>query len=62
MDGYIETAVKEATYTASTKPSAETDGLEGTYKSGSNVIVLDGKGNGTLNGVAFTYSGTGSTK
>lgn len=62
MDGYIETAVKEATYTASTKPSAETDGLEGTYKSGSNVIVLDGKGNGTLNGDAFTYSGTGSTK
>lgn len=43
VDGYIETAVKEATYTASTKPSAETDGLEGTYKSGSNVIVLDGK-------------------
>lgn len=62
MDGYIEKAVKEATYTASTKPSAATDGLEGTYKSGSNVIVLDGKGNGTLNGVAFTYSGTGSTK
>lgn len=62
MDGYIEMAVKEATYTASTKPSAATDGLEGTYKSGSNVIVLDGKGNGTLNGVAFTYSGTGSTK
>lgn len=62
MDGWIETAVKEATYTASTKPSAETDGLEGTYKSGSNVIVLDGKGNGTLNGNAFTYSGTGSTK
>lgn len=62
MDGYIETAVKEATYTASTKPSAETDGLEGTYKSSSNVIVLDGKGNGTLNGVAFTYTGTGSTK
>lgn len=62
MDGFIETAGKEATYTASTKPSAETDGLEGTYKSGSNVIVLDGKGNGTLNGAAFTYSGTGSTK
>lgn len=62
MDGYIEKAVKEATYTASTKPSAETDGLEGTYKSGTNVIILDGKGNGTLNGVAFTYSGTGSTK
>lgn len=62
MDGYIEKAVKEATYTASTKPSAETDGLEGTYKSGTNVIILDGKGNGTLNGVAFTYSGTSSTK
>lgn len=62
MDGYIEKAVKEATYTASTKPSAETDGLEGTYKSGTNVIILDGNGNGTLNGVAFTYSGTGSTK
>lgn len=62
MDGYIETAIKEATYTASTKPSAETDGLEGTYKSGTNVIILDGKGNGTLNGLAFTYSGTGSTK
>lgn len=62
MDGYIEKAVKEATYTASTKPSAETDGLEGTYKSGTNVIILDGKGNGTLNGLAFTYSGTGSTK
>lgn len=30
MDGYIEKAVKEATYTASTKPSAATDGLEGT--------------------------------
>lgn len=65
MDGWIETAVKEATYTASTKPSAETDGLEGTYKSGSNVIVLDGKGNGTYNNgteFTFTYSGTGSTK
>lgn len=62
MDGYIEKAVKEATYTASTKPSAETDGLEGTYKSGTNVIILDGNGNGTLNGLAFTYSGTGSTK
>lgn len=62
LDGYNEYEVKTVSYTASTKPSAETDGLEGTYKSSSNVIVLDGKGNGTLNGAAFTYSGTGSTK
>lgn len=62
LDGYNEYEAKTVSYTASTKPSAETDGLEGTYKSGSNVIVLDGKGNGTLNGAAFTYSGTGSTK
>ncbi len=65
MDGYIEKAVKEATYTASTKPSAATDGLEGTYKSGSNVITLDGKGNGVYdNGTkySFTYSGSGNTK
>lgn len=40
--------IKEAT--------EETDGLEGTYKAGSNVIVLDGKGNGTYNGTAFTYT------
>lgn len=58
----FETIQKDIVFTKSTKPSAETDGLEGTYKSGSNVIVLDGKGNGTLNGVAFTYTGTGSTK
>ncbi|UKI21927.1 MAG: InlB B-repeat-containing protein [Christensenella sp.] len=58
----FETIQKDIVFTKSTKPSAETDGLEGTYKSGSNVIVLDGKGNGTLNGNAFTYSGTGSTK
>lgn len=58
----FETIQKDIVFTKSTKPSAATDGLEGTYKSGSNVIVLDGKGNGTLNGVAFTYSGTGSTK
>lgn len=65
MDGYIETAVKEATYTASTKPSAETDGLEGTYKNGTNIITLDGKGNGTYNNgteFVFTYSGSGDTK
>lgn len=58
----FETIQKDIVFTKSTKPSAATDGLEGTYKSGSNAIVLDGKGNGTLNGVAFTYSGTGSTK
>ena len=58
----FETIQKDIVFTKSTKPSAETDGLEGTYKSGSNVITLDGKGNGTLNGNAFTYSGTGSTK
>lgn len=58
----FETIQKDIVFTKSTKPSAATDGLEGTYKSGTNVIVLDGKGNGTLNGVAFTYSGTGSTK
>lgn len=58
----FETIQKDIVFTKSTKPSAATDGLEGTYKSGSNVIVLDGKGNGTLNGAAFTYSGTGSTK
>ena len=41
------------------------DGLEGTYKSGTNVITLDGKGNGTYNNgteYKFTYTGTGDTK
>lgn len=41
------------------------DGLEGTYKSGTNVITLDGKGNGTYNNgteYRFTYTGTGDTK
>lgn len=55
---------KEVTYTKKA-PSTETDGLEGTYKAGSNVITLDGKGNGTFdNGtkVDFTYSGTGNVK
>ena len=46
--------------------TAETlDGLEGTYKSGTNVITLDGKGNGTYNNgteFKFTYTGTGDTK
>lgn len=41
------------------------DGLEGTYKNGTNVITLDGKGNGTYNNgteYKFTYTGTGDTK
>lgn len=43
----FETIQKDIVFTKSTKPSAETDGLEGTYKNGSNIITLDGKGNGT---------------
>lgn len=53
------------TYTPAEEP-VELDGLEGTYKSGSAVITLDGKGNGTYvkdryKG-SFTYSGNGITK
>lgn len=65
LDGYNEYEVKTVSYTASTKPSMETDGLEGTYKNGSNIITLDGKGNGTYNNgteFTFTYSGSGDTK
>lgn len=61
----FETIQKDIVFTKSTKPSAETDGLEGTYKNGSNIITLDGKGNGTYNnGTEFTfaYSGSGDTK
>lgn len=59
-----ETEAKSVIYTKKTA-STETDGLEGTYKAGSNVITLDGKGNGTFdNGTkfTFTYSGTGNVK
>lgn len=53
------------TYTPAEEP-AELDGLQGTYKNGSAVITLDGKGNGTYvkdryKG-SFTYSGNGTTK
>lgn len=61
----FETIQKDIVFTKSTKPSAETDGLEGTYKNGSNIITLDGKGNGTYNNgteFTFTYSGSGDTK
>lgn len=67
MDEYgedFEYETKVDTYTKKTA-STETDGLEGTYKAGSNVITLDGKGNGTFdNGTkfTFTYSGTGNVK
>lgn len=44
------------TFTKQAGATEETDGLEGTYKADSNVIVLDGKGNGTYNGTAFTYT------
>ena len=49
-------------YNAVFTKQADTDGLEGTYKAGSNVLTLDGKGNGTYNGTAFTYTGAGNTK
>lgn len=53
------------TYTAAEEP-VELDELQGTYKNGSAVITLDGKGNGTYvkdryKG-SFTYSGNGTTK
>lgn len=53
------------TYTPAEEP-VELDGLQGTYKNGSAVITLDGKGNGTYvkdryKG-SFTYSGNGTTK
>lgn len=61
----LTTEKKSVTYTAAEEPDV-TDGLEGTYKNGSAVITLDGKGNGTyakdkFKG-SFTYSGTGDTK
>lgn len=57
LDGYPEfdSEYTSVTYTAAEEPN-ETDGLEGTYKADSNVIVLDGKGSGTYNGTAFTYT------
>ena len=46
------------TYTAAEEP-AELDGLQGTYKAGSNVIVLNGDGTGTYNnGTEFSFTYT----
>lgn len=59
MDGYIEMAVKEATYTASTKPSTgdeDLDAFEGTWVKGSDTIVFDGKGNGNQGAYTFSYT------
>lgn len=66
MDGYIEKAVKEATYTASTKPSTgdeDLDAFEGTWKYSDFVLTFDGKGNGTFNNgseMTFTYTVSGN--
>lgn len=59
MDGYIEMAVKEATYTASTKPSTgdeDLDAFAGTWVKGSDTIVFDGKGNGNQGAYTFSYT------
>lgn len=46
------------TYTAAEEP-VELDGLQGTYKEGSNVIVLNGDGTGTYNnGTEYTFTYT----
>ncbi len=62
MDGYIETAVKEATYTASTKPSTgdeDLDAFEGTWKTadGKFTFTFDGKGTVTNEeGRSYAYT------
>lgn len=62
MDGYIETAVKEATYTASTKPSTgdeDLDAFEGTWKTadGKFTFTFDGKGTVTNeDGQSYAYT------
>lgn len=62
MDGYIETAVKEATYTASTKPSTgdeDLDAFEGTWKTadGKFTFTFDGKGTVTNeDGRSYAYT------
>lgn len=62
MDGYIETAVKEATYTASTKPSTgdeDLDAFEGTWKTadGKFTFTFDGKGTVTKeDGQSYAYT------
>ena len=59
MDGYIEKAVKEATYTASTKPSTGTDAFAGTWKTSDGKLswTFDGKGTVTNeDGNSFAYT------
>lgn len=62
MDGYIEKAVKEATYTASTKPSTgdeDLDAFEGTWKTadGKFTFTFDGKGTVTNeDGQSYAYT------
>lgn len=62
MDGYIEMAVKEATYTASTKPSTgdeDLDAFEGTWKTadGKFTFTFDGKGTVTNeDGQSYAYT------
>lgn len=62
MDGYIEKAVKEATYTASTKPSTgdeDLDAFEGTWKTadGKFTFTFDGKGTVTNEeGRSYAYT------
>lgn len=62
MDGYIEKAVKEATYTASTKPSTgdeDLDAFEGTWKTadGKSTFTFDGKGTVTNEeGRSYAYT------
>lgn len=55
----LTTEKKSVTYTAAEEP-VELDGLQGTYKAGSNVIVLNGDGTGTYNNgteeYTFTYT------
>lgn len=55
LDGYNEYEVKTVSYTASTKPSTETDAFAGTWAKGSDTIVFDGKGNGKAGSFSFTY-------
>ena len=46
-------------FTKQAEEAAELDGLQGTYKAGSNVIVLNGDGTGTYNnGTEYTFTYT----
>lgn len=63
-DGFIVPSDTEKTATYEVGSKAD-DGFEGTYKKGSDVIVLDGKGAGTFTTGSktynFTYTVSGST-